>query len=396
MLYAVSFHAGTVEVYDGNFNAVTLSGSFQDPSIPVGYVPFNIWATGNKLYVTFAMQDSSKSNPVAGAGNGYVDLFDANGSLVQSIAAGGTLNAPQGLAIAPSKFGDFAGALLVGNFGDGTINAFDVTNSRALGVLANVSGQPLSIPGLRSLSTGNGGSAGDANALYFTAAPGNQSHGLFGSLQAAPVVNGNGVINAAGFQLGAAPYTFVSIIGNNLAATTRQWQSSDFVNGQLPRSLDGVNASINGIPAYISYVSPTQLNVLMPAGTSPGSLVMTNNGLSAYAGPYTVLSTLRAGILSSAGARRLRGRNPHYDKRDAHRPARDVHKYRQACAGGRDHHDLWQRFWYYAARRKPADHSYPPSDAANNNVRIDSCAGSLRGSCRTRPLPIQCRGPTGG
>jgi uncharacterized protein (TIGR03437 family) len=168
----------------------------------------------------------------------------------------------------------------VGNFGDGTIDAFDIISGRALGALANASGQTLSIPGLRSLSVGNGNSAGDTNALYFTAAPGNQSHGLFGSLQAAPVVNGNGIINAAGFQLGAAPYTFVSIIGNNLAATTRQWQASDFVNGQLPRSLDGVSASINGIPAYISYISPTQLNVLMPAATAPGSLVMTNNGLS--------------------------------------------------------------------------------------------------------------------
>jgi uncharacterized protein (TIGR03118 family) len=277
-LYAVNFHAGTVEVYDGNFNLLTTSGSFQDPAIPAGFVPYNIWATGNKLYVTFAQQNAGKSGPVAAAGMGYVDLFDVNGSLVQHVTGGGPLNAPWGLALAPAKFGDFAGALLVGNSGDGTINAFDVSTGRALGTLANTSGQTLSIPGLRALVVGNGAGAGDSNAVYFTAGSSNQ--GLFGSLQAAPVISNNGVINAAGYQLGAAPYTFVSIIGNNLAATTRSWQTSDFVNGQLPRSLDGVGVTVNGAPAYISYISPTQLNVLMPAATAPGTMQTTNNGLT--------------------------------------------------------------------------------------------------------------------
>ena len=137
-LYAVNFHAGTVEVYDPNFNPVTPSGNFQDPLIPAGFAPYNIWATGNKLYVTFAQQNSTKSTAVTGAGSGYVDLFDVNGSLVQHVTGGGTLNAPWGLAIAPAQFGDFAGALLVGNFGDGTINAFNISDGRSLGTLANV------------------------------------------------------------------------------------------------------------------------------------------------------------------------------------------------------------------------------------------------------------------
>src|SRR5277367_5730110 len=119
-LYAVNFDAGTVEVYDANFNPVSTAGSFQDPAIPPGFVPYNIWATANKLYVTFAQQNATKSNPVIAPGSGYVDQFDVNGSLVQRVAAGGPLNAPFGLAIAPAKFGDFAGALLVGNSGDGT------------------------------------------------------------------------------------------------------------------------------------------------------------------------------------------------------------------------------------------------------------------------------------
>jgi uncharacterized protein (TIGR03118 family) len=289
-LYAVNFHAGAVEVYDGNFNLLSTSGSFQDPSIPAGFVPYNIWATGNKLYVTFAQQNSAKSGPVVAPGSGYVDLFDVNGSLVQQVAAGGSLNAPWGLAIASAKFGDFAGALLVGNFGDGAINAFDVTNSRSLGTLANVIGQTLSVPGLRALAVGNGGSAGDSSAIYFTAAASN-SQGLFGSLQAAPVANNNGILNAAGYQLGVAPYTFVSILGNNLAATTRSWQASDFVNGQLPRSLDGVGVNISGAPAYISYISPTQLNILMPASTAAGStLQLTNNGLAGIVIPLQFYS----------------------------------------------------------------------------------------------------------
>jgi uncharacterized protein (TIGR03118 family) len=276
-LYAVNFHAGTVEVYDGNFNQFSAPGGFQDPSLPPGYVPFNIWAAGNKLYVSFALQDAGKTNPVAGPGNGFLDLFDVNGSLVQRVGGGAPLNAPWGMAIAPPKFGDFAGALLVANFGDGTVDAFDLVNSRLLGVLGNVAGQPLSIPGLRALAVGNGSGAGDSNTVYFTATA---TGGLFGGLQAAPIIGNNGIVNAAGYQLGAAPSTYVSILGNNLASTTRSWQSSDFVNGALPRSLDGVSVTVNGVPAYIAYISPTQLNVLLPSATSPGSLTVTNQSLA--------------------------------------------------------------------------------------------------------------------
>jgi uncharacterized protein (TIGR03118 family) len=274
-IYVANFHAGTIEVYDGNFNSLSTSGPFQDPMIPSGFAPYNIWANGNKLYITYARQDASRTNPVISPGSGYVDIFDANGSLVQQFASGGTLNAPFGLAIAPPKFGDFPGALLVGNFGDGTIGAYNLINGRLLGTIANASGQVLVINSLRSLAVGNGASAGDANTVYFTA-----GSGLFGGLQGPSIISNNGIVNAAGFQLGAAPSTWVSLFGNNLASTTRSWQSSDFVNGALPRQLDGVSVSVNGIPAYISYVSPTQLNVLLPTFTGPGVLQMTAGGLA--------------------------------------------------------------------------------------------------------------------
>jgi uncharacterized protein (TIGR03118 family) len=301
VFYAVNIHSGTIEGYNLDYTPLVPPSSFLDANLPTGYVPFNIWNNGgNKLYVTFVLRNSATfTTPLTGAGMGYVDLFDANGALVQRVAGGGVLNAPYGLAIAPPKFGDFAGDLLVGNFGDGTINVFGITDGRSLGTLANVSGQPLTISGLRSLTVGSGTGAGDANAIYFTAGT---SQSIFGSLQAAPVIANNGVLNGASFQLGAAPYTFISILGNNLAATTRSWQGPDFVNNQLPRSLDGVSVTINGASAYIAYVSPTQLNVLTPAAAAPGNLQIVNNGLSGAATPVQFLQLSPAFfVLGSSG-----------------------------------------------------------------------------------------------
>lgn len=284
LLYAANFSSGKIDVFDAVFNPYAPAGGFVDSQIPAGFAPFNIQAFGNKLYVTYALQDSTKRRDVPGAGNGYVDVFDVTGSLVQRLAAGGVLNSPWGIAIAPSKFGDFAGAVLVGNFGDGAINAFNATTGGFLGTLQDVNGKPLSIPGLWGLIAGNGGSGGDANAIYFAAGIGNggpvQSHGLLGSLQAAPAVNPNGVVNGASFQLGTGPYTFATILGSNLSATTRSWLASDFVGNQLPTKLDGVSVTIDGNPAYISYVSPTQVNALLPNSTGPGQILTTSNGLS--------------------------------------------------------------------------------------------------------------------
>jgi uncharacterized protein (TIGR03437 family) len=151
-------------------------------------------------------------------------------------------------------------------------------------VLSDIAGNAISIQGLWGLIPGNGGNGGDANAIYFAAGIGGggavQSHGLFGSLQAAPMINPNGIVNGASFQIGSAPYTYISILGSNLAATTRQWQTSDFVNGKLPQVLDGVSVSINNTPAYVAYVSPTQLNVLLPTSAAPGQLQTVNNGLN--------------------------------------------------------------------------------------------------------------------
>jgi uncharacterized protein (TIGR03118 family) len=278
-LYAANLHSGAIDVFDVNFKPV--SAPFKDPMIPAGYAPFNVQSLGGKLYVAYAQQNAGKNFANSGPGLGYVDVFDTAGNLLQHLIAGGNLNAPWGLAIAPAGFGDYANDLLVGNFGDGTINAFNPSTGAYIATLNDEIGTPIVVPGLWALQVGNGGSGGDASAVYFTAGipgPDNGNHGLFGRLQAAPGFAASAVANAASVQAGIAPNTWISITGSNLASTTRSWLDEDFVNGALPTVIDGVSVTVGGKPAYISYVSPTQLNVLTPVGAVAGpAQVQTNN-----------------------------------------------------------------------------------------------------------------------
>ena len=186
-LYAANFRAGTIDVIKGNAGAPSLSGNFTEPNIPTGYAPFNIQNINNRLYVTYALQDAAKLDDVAGPGNGFVSVFDTQGNFLNRVASSGTLNSPWGLAVAPTSFGSFAGDLLVGNFGDGRINAFDLTTDTFVGQLTGINGNPLEIAGLWALTPGNGGSGGNTESIYFSAGPGDESHGLFGVLSAAPV-----------------------------------------------------------------------------------------------------------------------------------------------------------------------------------------------------------------
>jgi len=199
-LYATNFRTGKVDVFDRNFNPATLQGNFTDPNLPASYAPFGIQNIGNNsLVVAYALQDSAKHDDVAGTGNGYVDLFDTDGHLVKRIASQGTLNSPWGIAVAPSSFGAFGTALLIGNFGDGRINAFD-SNGNLLGQLDDTNGQPLSIDGLWAISFGGGDMAGDPNSLFFTAGLQNETHGLFGKLVAAGTTPATGDFTLAATQ----------------------------------------------------------------------------------------------------------------------------------------------------------------------------------------------------
>jgi len=182
-LYAANFHAGTIDVFNSNFAPASLSGNFTDPTLPAGFAPFNIANIGGRLYVTYAKQDAAKEDDVPGAGNGFIDVFDTNGQFIQRFASQGTLNSPWGMTVAPAVFGPFSNDLLVGNFGDGRINAFNPTTGAFVGQLTDENGNPRAIDGLWGLTFGVNATGGDANKLYFTAGPGGEAHGLFGVLQ---------------------------------------------------------------------------------------------------------------------------------------------------------------------------------------------------------------------
>jgi uncharacterized protein (TIGR03118 family) len=181
-LYAANFQAGTIDMFGSNFVFII---SFTDPNIPSGFAPFNVRDINGKLYVTYAKQkQTDKNDDEAGPGNGFIDVFDEDGNLLQRFTSQGPLNSPWGLALAPANFGQFSNALLVGNFGDGRINAFDPTTGNFLGQLKGSNGDPIQIDGLWVLTFGNGGDAGKTNELFFTAGINDEKNGLFGKLEA--------------------------------------------------------------------------------------------------------------------------------------------------------------------------------------------------------------------
>lgn len=188
-LYGADFGRGSIDVFKGNAGAANLAGSFTDPTLPAGYVPFNVQNLDGSLFVTYARREGNDTDETAGAGFGFVDRYDLQGNLLARVASGGVLDAPWGLAIAPSSFGALAGDLLVGNFGDGHISAYDLATDSFMGQLTTGNGQALAIDGLWGLGVGNGGGAGSTQSLYFTAGPGDESHGLFGVMQAVPETN---------------------------------------------------------------------------------------------------------------------------------------------------------------------------------------------------------------
>src|SRR6266581_2980381 len=191
-LYATDFHNAKVDVFDTSFHLVTLSGNFTDPNLPAGFAPFGIQNIGGTLYVTYALQDEDAEDDVAGPGNGFVDAYELNGNFIQRVASAGELNSPWGLALAPLGFGRFSGDLLVGNFGDGRIHAFDPTTLtldgefEAVGLLHSAAGRPIQIDRLWALQFGHGTTASSVNGLtttlFFTAGPSDEDHGLFGSI----------------------------------------------------------------------------------------------------------------------------------------------------------------------------------------------------------------------
>jgi uncharacterized protein (TIGR03118 family) len=183
-LYAADFHNARIDVLDGSFGLVPNSG-FEDPSLPKGFAPFNVQVIGDRVFVAYAKQDADAEDEIAGQGLGRVDVYDLDGNLLGGIDGHGQLNAPWGLAVAPASFGSFAGDLLVGNFGDGEINAFHEVSPGQfahVGELRGSDNRSLAIDGLWALQVSQGGNNGTAGQLFFTAGPDEETHGLFGTI----------------------------------------------------------------------------------------------------------------------------------------------------------------------------------------------------------------------
>lgn len=185
-LYATDLHNNKVDVLDTNFaKPAAMQGKFIDPTMPAGFVPFGIAALNGQLYVTYAMQDAAQHDETTGTGLGYVDVFDFSGNFISRFASAGPLNAPWGIALAPTGFGSFDGDLLIGNFGDGAINIFAPNGTSVatdMGPLTLNGGTVFAVPGLWSLVFGDGDTDKPLATLFYTAGFADQTDGVFGSI----------------------------------------------------------------------------------------------------------------------------------------------------------------------------------------------------------------------
>jgi uncharacterized protein (TIGR03118 family) len=294
-LFATNFRAGTIDVFDKNFAGAKLSGNFSDPNIPAGFAPFGIANISGNLYVTYAKQNAEKHDDVSGAGNGYIDEFDTNGNLLKRLVTQGALNSPWGLTVAPANFGERSNDLLIGNFGDGTINAFDPTTGAFLGPLQNQDGSSVTINGLWGLDFGNGAAAGSPRTLFFTAGIGDEAHGLFGKLQPnadLPLVATGGVsLNAQAGQLltSATVATFTDADPASTAGSftaTIQW-------GDGTASLGTIQSTASGFQVAGSHT-------FAQAGSFTVTVAVKDNDTSIDAGGAAATATDTATVTGSS------------------------------------------------------------------------------------------------
>lgn len=187
MLYAADFHNNRIDVFDSTFKTVMLgAGAFSDPGIPAGFAPFGLQAINGDIYVSYAKQDAGKHDDVAGKGLGFINVFDPNGHLIKRLVSKGELNSPWGMALAPAGFGKFSGRLLVGNFGDGMIHAYDLATGNSIGTLKDPGRRPIQINGLWGLAFGNGFNNQPIDTLFFAAGPGDEKNGVYGRIDVSP------------------------------------------------------------------------------------------------------------------------------------------------------------------------------------------------------------------
>ena len=293
-LAVANFHSGLIETYTQNFDLLAPPGSFTDPGLPRGYAPFNIQPIGNQVFVTYAVQDAAKHDPVNAAGNGIVDIFDLEGNFVERYEQGAPLNSPWGVVQASANFGAFSNDILIGNFGDGTINAFDPATGDFRGQLKDQTGATIVNASLWALVFGAGGT-GDINTLYFTAGLANEGHGLFGTITAAAAPT-------ADYSLQASPTSATVAAGGSTNFTLTVSPANGFASAVRLRCTapTGITCSLN----------PT--TITPGAGAATSMLTATASSTVQHYGRPRAIGTLFAGLglfgCFFAGARTSRRR----------------------------------------------------------------------------------------
>jgi uncharacterized protein (TIGR03118 family) len=306
-LLAANFLAGTVDVFDSTFKSAKLAGSFSDPQLPAGYAPFGIHTIGNNVYVTYA-QPNAQGRENVGAGLGVVDQFDLNGNLLTEAIVGGNLNAPWGMALAPAGFGTLGGDLLVGNFGDGVINAYDPVSFALKGQVTDGTGAPIANPGLWEIvfgagttTTGTAATAGDPNTLYFAAGINGEKGGLFGAITAAAAT-------ATGDFAISAPTSNVSVNPGQTASVQVSLTGMNGFNGPVSLACSGLptgaSCTFNPASVTLSGTNATPVAVAIatatPTSTNPYSASADSASLnsgSPNSGPLGGRGMVLAGLL---------------------------------------------------------------------------------------------------
>ena len=269
-ILAANLAANTIDVFDTKFAPTSLGGKFSDPTLPPGYAPFNVHVFNGQVYVMYALQTAGGGPPTPGAGAGYINVFDGNGNLLKRAISGGNLNAPWGVAIAPPSFGTFGGDLLVGNFGDGTINAYDAGTFALKGQLQDTTGKPITNDRLWEILFGQNGT-GDPNTLYFSAGINDEKGGLFGSITAA------GPVGAGDFQLVVSAPSLTIVQG---VAGTIQVSVAPTNGFNAP-----VSFSVSGLPPGLTFqFSPSSVT---PAAGQTASATLTITASASTAPPPT-------------------------------------------------------------------------------------------------------------
>jgi uncharacterized protein (TIGR03118 family) len=268
-ILAANFGAGNkIEVYSSTFAPTTLPGTFTDPSLPAGYAPFSVHVINNQVYVAYALKSTATpAQLVNGLGNGAVSLFDTSGNFIKRLVTGGNLDSPWGVAIAPANFGIFGGSLLIGNFGNGLINAYNPTTLAYLGQLTDGTGKPLTYPSLWELLPGGttvgnttSVSGGDTSTVYFTAGLASEAHGLFGAIANSTTATGTPTY---GFSASTSALTVAD--GSSAQTTISVAPTYNFTGT--------VTLSCSGLPlAATCSFSPAQIS---STGSAPGTSTLT-------------------------------------------------------------------------------------------------------------------------